>query len=214
MKDINSKLQTFPLPSSPPQPVTKHSSTCCGFDLKFFHFSGPLYDFSLVLLLLLSFVSFHISIFSLCLHMKPTSTVQIELSRESMFGTLRPQTRLWRFGSSPIYSTSWLLCWCDDYHARQFCGVSDLFVSICTWLKDRNYQYLVSKDETERQKNNERKKLDVVQLCETQEVRLFHVMVGLLGLCGWWGSGQCNGSVDSGCHEVSENIWFEYCRMS
>ena len=54
-------------------------------------------------------------------------------------------------------------------------------------------------------------KLDVVQLCETQKVRLFHVMVGLMGLCGWWGSGQWNGSVDSGCHEVSENIGFEYC---
>ena len=31
---------------------------------------------------------------------------------------------------------------------------------------------------------------------------------------GLWGSGLCNGAVDSGCHEVSENIWFEYCRMS
>ena len=27
-------------------------------------------------------------------------------------------------------------------------------------------------------------KLDVVQLCETQKVRLFLVMVGLIGLCG------------------------------
>ena len=27
-------------------------------------------------------------------------------------------------------------------------------------------------------------KLDVVQLCETQKVRLFHVLVGLMGLCG------------------------------
>ena len=25
--------------------------------------------------------------------------------------------------------------------------------------------------------------LDVVQLCETQKVRLFHVIVGLMGLC-------------------------------
>ena len=27
-------------------------------------------------------------------------------------------------------------------------------------------------------------KLDIVQLCETQKVRLFHVMVVLVGLCG------------------------------
>ena len=26
--------------------------------------------------------------------------------------------------------------------------------------------------------------------------------------------GVVSGSVDSGCHEVSEKIWFEYCRMS
>ena len=29
-----------------------------------------------------------------------------------------------------------------------------------------------------------KKKLDVVQLCETQKVRLLHVMVGLMSLCG------------------------------
>ena len=32
--------------------------------------------------------------------------------------------------------------------------------------------------------NQHQNKLDVVQLCETQKVRLFHVMVGLMGLCG------------------------------
>ena len=31
--------------------------------------------------------------------------------------------------------------------------------------------------------NQHQNKLDVVQLCETQKVRLFHVMVGLMGLC-------------------------------
>ena len=36
-----------------------------------------------------------------------TSTVQTELSIESRLGTLSPQTRLCRFGSSPMYSTSW-----------------------------------------------------------------------------------------------------------
>ena len=30
---------------------------------------------------------------------------------------------------------------------------------------------------------------------------------------GKW-STQCVSAVDSGCHEISENIWFEYCRMS
>ena len=34
--------------------------------------------------------------------------------------------------------------------------------------------------------------------------------VGMLGLCGWW----VRGSVDGGCHKLSENIWFVWSKTS
>ena len=38
--------------------------------------------------------------------------------------------------------------------------------------------------------------------------------VGVVGLCGCWVSEWDSGSAYSGCHELSENIWFVWSKKS